>query len=160
MSNDTPEKKIDMIKYECRIGRGLRQYRKRKIDKLKRVIVAMQNALVSEAVLSALKKRGMFAEKSLSGDPQSVASLCETLFADVLVADVTRFGSGTFDKRTATVEAVRKRMPNVKICFVCDNVSDGELSVKVANAKESGQIDAFFYQSVPSDYIADVISTM
>lgn len=127
---------------------------------MKRVIVAVQNTLVSEAILGALKKRGMFAEKSLSGDPQSVASLCETLFADVLVMDVTRFGSGTFDKRTETVEAVRKKMPNVKICFVCDNVSDGELSLKVATAKETGQIDAFFYQSVPSDYIADVISTM
>ena len=127
---------------------------------MKRVIVAIQNALVSEAISGALKKRGMFAEKSLSGDPQSVASLCEPQFVDVLVMDVTRFGDGTFDNRTATVEAVRKRMPNVKICFVCDNVSDGELSVKVANAKEMGQIDAFFYQSVPSDYIADVISTM
>ena len=127
---------------------------------MKRVIVAVQNALVSEAILGALKKRGMFAEKSLLGEPQKVADMCETLFADTLVMDVTRFGSGTFDRRTATVEAVRKRMPSVKICFICDNVSDGELSVKVATAKESGQIDAFFYQSVPSDYIADVISTM
>ena len=120
----------------------------------------MQNALVSEAILSALKKRGIIAEKSLSDEPQSVANLCETLFADVLVMDVTRFGAGTFDKRTATVEEVRKRMAEIRICFVCDNVSDSDLSLKVANAREIGLIDAFFYQSVPSDYIADVISTL
>lgn len=127
---------------------------------MKRVIVAIQNTLVSEAILIALKTRGMFAEKSLSGEPQSVASLCGMLFADTLVMDVTRFGDGTFDNRVKTVTAVKKSNPKITICIVCDNVSDGELSVKVANAKETGQIDAFFYQSVPSDYIADVISTM
>lgn len=127
---------------------------------MKRVIVAIQNTLVSEAILIALKTRGMFAEKSLSGEPQSVASLCGMLFADTLVMDVTRFGDGTFDNRVKTVTAVKKSNPKITICIVCDNVSDGELSVKVANAKETGQIDAFFYQSVQSDYIADVISTM
>ena len=127
---------------------------------MKRVIVAIQNTLVSEAILIALKKRGMFVEKSLSGEPQSVASLCGMLFADTLVMDVTRFGDGTFDNRVKTVTAVKKSNPKITICIVCDNVSDGELSLKVANAKETGLIDAFFYQSVPSDYIADVISTM
>lgn len=127
---------------------------------MKRVIVAIQNTLVSEAILIALKKRGMFAEKSLSGEPQKVADLCGMLFADTLVMDVTRFGDGTFDNRVKTVTAVKKNNPKITICIVCDNVSDGELSLKVANAKETGLIDAFFYQSVPSDYIADVISTM
>ena len=127
---------------------------------MKRVIVAVQNTLVSEAILSALKKRGMFAEKSPSGEVQSVASLCETLFADTLVMDATRFGDGTFDNRIATITAVKKSNMQIKVCIICDNVSDSELSVKVASAKEAGQIDAFFYQSLPSDYIADVISTM
>lgn len=127
---------------------------------MKRVIVAVQNSLVSEAVLNALQNRGMFAEKSLRGEPQSIASLCESFFADVLIADVTRFGEGTFDNRAETVNAVRKNNPEIKVCFICDNTSDGELSVRVAASKEMGFIDAFFYQSVPSDYIADVISTM
>lgn len=127
---------------------------------MKRVIVAVQNTLVSEAILNALKKHGMFAEKALSGEPQSIASLCETLVADILVADVTRFGSGTFDNRAETVNAVKHGDPQIKVCFVCDNVSDSELSVRVANARKTGFIDAFFYQSVPSDYIADVIATM
>lgn len=127
---------------------------------MKRVIVAVQNTLVSEAIMGALSKRGLFAEKALSGEPQMIASLCETLFADVLVMDVTRFGEGTFDHRTETVYEVKKYDPEMKVCFVCDNVSDAELSHKVAEARIMGLIDAFFYQSVPSDYIADVIATM
>lgn len=127
---------------------------------MKRVIIAVQNALVSEVILNALKKRGMFAEKSLSGEPQTVADLCDALFADILVMDVTRFGEGTFANREKTAEAAKAGNPKRKICFVCDNTSDTELALKVANARELGLIDAFFYQSLPSDYIADVIGTM
>lgn len=127
---------------------------------MKRVIVAVQNTLVSETILNALKKRGMIVEKSLSSEPQRIASLCDTLFADILVMDVTRFGGGTFDNRMETVDTVKRNNPEVKVCIVCDNVSDSELACKVANAKAMGLIVAFFYQSVPSDYIADVINTM
>lgn len=127
---------------------------------MKRVIVAVQNVLVSEVISYALGKRGMIVEKTLSGEPKVIASLSDTFFADVLVMDVTRFGGGTFEKRTETVNAVKRSNSQIKVCFVCDNVSDDELSVKVANAREMGFIDAFFYQSLPSDYIEDVISTM
>lgn len=127
---------------------------------MKRVIVAVQNTLVSEVLSTALKRQGMFVERSLSGVPQKVASLCETLFADVLVMDVTRFGDGAFGNRAETVNAVRESNPKIKVCLVCDNVSDDETSFKVASAKAIGLIDAFFYQSVPSDYIADVIGTL
>ena len=127
---------------------------------MKRVIVAVQNTLVSEAILGALKKRGMIVEKSPSGEPQAVANICSAFFADVLVTDVTRFGNGTFDNRAETVNAVKRANPQIKVCFVCDNVSDADLSFKVTDAKETGLIDAFFYQSLPSDYVADVIDTL
>lgn len=127
---------------------------------MKRVIVAAQNALVSEAILNALKKRGMFAERTSSGESDAIVSMCSALFADVLVMDVTRFGDGTFDQRMRTADEARKGNRNLKICFVCDNVSDEEPAFRVVDAKAVGRIDAFFYQSVPSDYIADVIGTM
>lgn len=127
---------------------------------MKRVIIAVQNTLVSEAILLALKKQGMLAEKSLSGEPQAVADTCDAFFADVLVMDVLRFGGGTFENRMDTVRAVKAACPKVKVCLVCDNVSDAELSFRVAGARKMGAIDAFFYQSVPSDYIADVIGTL
>lgn len=127
---------------------------------MKKVIIAVQNTLVSEVMSNALKTHGMFVERVPSGKPQSVAAVCFALFADVLIMDVTRFGEGSFDNRTETVSAVRENNPEIKVCLVCDNVSDSETSYKVANAKATGVIDAFFYQSVPSDYIADVIKTL
>ncbi len=42
---------------------------------MKKVIVAIQSTLVREAVIGALKKRGFFAEKSLSQLPDKVAIL-------------------------------------------------------------------------------------
>lgn len=127
---------------------------------MKRVVVAAQNTLISEVVAHSLKKCDTFVEKSLSDTPDGIATVCQVFFADVLFMDVTRFGGGSFDNRMKTVAAVRKTNPKIKVCLVCDNVSDSELSLKVANAKTMGLIDAFFYQSVPSDYIADVISAM
>lgn len=127
---------------------------------MKRVIVAMQNTLVGEVVAYSLKKRDMLVENSRCDSPESVANVCGAFLADVLFMDVTRFGGGDLENRLQTVESVKKSNPNVKVCLVCDKVSDAELAYKVANAKAMGQIDAFFYQSVPSDYIADVVSTL
>ena len=127
---------------------------------MKRVIVAVQNTLVSEAVVQSLKKSDMLVEKAFGVAPDEIDSVCRAFFADVLFMDVARFGGGSFDNRKKTAETVKKSNPKIKVCLVCDNVSDPELAFRVTNAKEMGLIDAFFYQSVPSDYIADVISTM
>lgn len=48
----------------------------------------------------------------------------------------------------------------IKICLAYENETDDELLFKILSAKGTGKIDMFFYQSVPSDYIADVISTL
>lgn len=127
---------------------------------MKRVVVATQNTLVSEAIMHSLKERDILVEKSLSETPDGIAKACQTFLADVLFMDVTRFGSGSFDNRMKTINMVKKSGQKLETCFICDNVSDKELSFKIIDTKKLGFIDAFFYQSVPSDYIADVISAM
>lgn len=127
---------------------------------MKRVIVAVQNMLVSEIIIHSLNHCDMLVEKALNDTTDGITNICHTFFCDVLFMDVTRFGNGSFENRMKTADTVKKSNPNVKICLICDNVSDEELSFKVANAKKMGLIDNFFYQSVPSDYIADVINTM
>ena len=82
------------------------------------------------------------------------------LAATILVMDVTRVGAGTFEKRKETVIAVRKQNADVKIGLFCDNVSDEDVSFNVMRAKEEGLIDVFFYESVPSDYMADVLQAL
>ena len=129
-------------------------------SKMKRIIVAIQNNLVSEVITEVLKSKGMYVLKSISSDIQTITTLCDTFFADILVMDVTRFNEGTIENRTKIIDMVKKFNSEIKVCLICDNISDNELSYRVTNAKALGFIDAFFYQSVPSDYIADVISTM
>lgn len=127
---------------------------------MKRVIVAVQNTLVSEVVVQSLKNCDMLAEKALNDTPDGIVTACQVFLGDVLFMDVTRFGSGSIDNRMKTIDMMKKINPKIKICLICDNVSDAELSFKVVNARKIGLIDTFFYQSVPSDYIADVINTM
>ena len=130
-------------------------YAKEKGYEMKRVVLAIRNRLVLEAVTNALKRAGFFVEKSSSQETERIITLTNTL-----VMDVTRSGDGTFDMRMDTVKEIRRQNPEIKIALLCDNVSDESNAYKVKCAKEDGSIDAFFYESVPSDYLADAIDAL
>lgn len=102
---------------------------------MKKVIVAIQSTLVREAVIGALKKRGFFAEKSLSQLPDKVAMACDVFFADVLLMDAGRAAENSFERRMETVRCVRKNNPSLKTGLLCDNVSDPEIARKVKQAR-------------------------
>ena len=70
---------------------------------MKKVIIAIQNTLVCEAVIGALKRKGFFAEKSLSQLPDKVAMACDVFFADVLLMDAGRSAENSFERRMETV---------------------------------------------------------
>ena len=127
---------------------------------MKKVIIAIQNTLVCEAVIGALKKRGFFVEKSLSQLPDKVALSCDVFFADVLLMDAGRTVENSFDRRMETVRCVRKKNSSLKTGLLCDNVSDPDIARKVKQAKETGLIDVFFYESVQSDYLCDIVDSM
>ena len=127
---------------------------------MKRAILAIKNSLVSEAVASALKRTGFFVEKSSAQDTDGILTLTYSFAATTLIMDVTRSGDGTFDMRMDTVKEARRQNPEIKIALLCDNVSDESGAYKVKCAKEDGSIDAFFYESVPSDYLADAIDAL
>lgn len=127
---------------------------------MKKVIVAILNTLVCEAVIGALKRKGFFAEKSLSQDPDKIAVACDVFFADVLLMDAGRTADNSFDRRMETVQRVRKKNPSLKTGLLCDNVSDPEIAQKVKQAKETGLIDIFFYESVQTDYLCDMVDSL
>ena len=124
---------------------------------MKRAVLAIRNRLVLEAVTDALKRIGVLVEKCFSQETERILALLNALSATFLVMDVTRSGDGTFDMRMNTVKEVKKQKPEVKIALLCDNVSDETIAYKIKRAKEEEIIDAFFYESVPSDYLADVL---
>ena len=127
---------------------------------MKRAVLAIRNRLVLEAVTDALKRIGVFVEKCFSQETERILALLNALSATFLVMDVTRSGDGTFDMRMNTVKEVKKQKPEVKIALLCDNVLDETIAYKIKRAKEEEIIDAFFYESVPSDYLADVLDSL
>ncbi len=127
---------------------------------MKRSVLAIRNRLVLETVTNALKRAGFFVEKSSSQETKHILTLTNALAATTVVMDVTRSGDGTFDMRMDTVKEIRRQNPEIKIALLCDNVSDESSAYKVKCAKEDGSIDAFFYESVPSDYLADAIDAL
>ena len=127
---------------------------------MKRAVLAIRNRLVLEAVTDALKRIGVLVEKCFSQETERILALLNALSATFLVMDVTRSGAGTFDMRMNTVKEVKKQKPEVKIALLCDNVSDETIAYKIKRAKEEEIIDAFFYESVPSDYLADVLDSL
>ena len=127
---------------------------------MKRAVLAIRNRLVLEAVTNALERTGFFVEKSSSQKTERILTLTGALAATSLVMDVARSGDGSFDMRMDTAHEVRRQNPEIKIALLCDNVSDESSAYKVKCAKEDGSIDAFFYESVPSDYLADAIDAL
>ena len=127
---------------------------------MKRAVLAIRNRLVLEAVTDALKRIGVLVEKCFSHVTERILALLNALSATFLVMDVTRSGDGTFDMRMNTVKEEKKQKPEVKIALLCDNVSDETIAYKIKRAKEEEIIDAFFYESVPSDYLADVLDSL
>ena len=91
---------------------------------MKRVVLAIRNRLVLEAVTNALKRAGVFVEKSSSQETERILTLTNALAATTLVMDVTRSGDGMFDMRMDTVKEIRRQNPEIKIALLCDNVSD------------------------------------
>ncbi len=127
---------------------------------MKRAMLAIRNTLILEAVMNSLKGSGFFVEKSSSQETDKILTLMKALLADFLIMDVARCGDGTFNQRMETALAAKEQNPNVKIALLCDNISDEENAYKIKHAKEEGRIDAFFYESVPSDYLVDVIDSL
>ena len=160
MPNGTPQAHIPYDKiYMQNVKTGV-GYAKEKGYEMKRAVLAIRNRLVLEAVANALKRAGFFVEKSSSQETERILTLTNALAATTLVMDVTRSGDGTFDMRMNTAREARRRNPEIKIALLCDNVSDESSAYKVKCAKEDGSIDAFFYESVPSDYLADAIDAL
>ena len=127
---------------------------------MKRAILAIRNTLILEAVMNSLKESSFLVEKASSQETDKILAIMNALLADFLIMGVTRCGDGTFDQRMETVLAAKKQNPSVKIALLCDNVSNEESAYRIKQAKEEGKIDAFFYESVPSNYLVDVIDSL
>lgn len=127
---------------------------------MKRAVLAIRNTLISEVVSNALEHVNFFVKKSSSQNEEEILTLTKAISANFLIMDVTRSEDCTFESRMNVVYKVKHLNPEIKVALLCDSLSDKDIAYRIKCAKEERRIDAFFYESVPSDYLADVIASL
>lgn len=121
--------------------------------------MCIRNNLFAQAAECELLKTGDFlVERVLSDNAEDVCAACVAFFANVLFMDVSP--ECILKKRIEAINAVKKRLPDIKVALFCDSNADPETAAKVKNAKAIGQIDAFFYESVTANYLADALESL
>ena len=128
---------------------------------MKDIVVSVQNALLSEAIVRALCQRGQFrCQQVAPGWQQEIVSVCSTLRADIVLMEVNRFPAAMLERRLETGAQLRRMLPDCRIVLLCDEVADPELAERVMCARQLGQIDGFFYASVSASYLTAALEAM
>ena len=122
---------------------------------MKKIIISIQNSLLAEAIAMALKKQGQFApERIAPGRSEEIVPACCAIRADILLMEVTHLVYSTLESRLVICDTLRQKLPECRLVLICDESADAELADRVKQTKQSGRIDAFFYASVTSSYLA------
>lgn len=128
---------------------------------MKRILLSIQNQLLSEAISAALTQTGDFRpEQVLTDRLQDTAYLCRALQADILLMDVASSPSASMERRMATGRQVRSELPECKIALLCDENAAPAIAHQVKEAKQLKQIDAFFYASVTTSYLTAALDAL
>ena len=125
------------------------------------IVISIRNDFVAEAIIGSLEKAGDFQPyKLLFSYEDEVVHECEEIKPEILLSEVA-FGKNTDLKtRLEEVKEVRKKVPNCKIVFLCDENSAPDLAREVMQAKKDGLIDNFFYSSVGSNYLVAALTAI
>lgn len=59
-----------------------------------------------------------------------------------------------------TVKQIKAEFPDLKVAVICDTTSDEAIADKVKTAKQAGQIDGFYFESVTADYLVASIDSL
>jgi DNA-binding NarL/FixJ family response regulator len=160
-----------MIKYRCKIPRGLGKRRflssekeilnEKEVLRMRDIVISIRNDFVADAVIGGLAESGEFQPiKLLFSRRDEVLCECDAVRPELLLCEVA-FGRYT-DMKTRLAEAreVKRRVPGCKIVFLCDENSAPELAGQVVQAKRDGRIDGFFYSSVGLEYLVAALTAM
>lgn len=128
---------------------------------MKRILLSIQNQLLSEAISAALTRTGDFRpEQVLTDRLQDTMYLCTALQSEILLMDVAGSPNATMERRLETGQQVRGALPECKIVLLCDENADPVIARKVKEAKQMKQIDAFFYASVTTSYLMAALDAL
>ncbi len=128
---------------------------------MKKIGISIQNGLLAEGIIRMLSENGEFQPFRITSPKKNgVLSNCLLQEADILLAEVSYASGATIDGRLAEARSLRKELPTCKIAFLCDENSSPEIAREVMTAKKDGIIDAFFYSSVTTKYLAAALEAM
>lgn len=128
---------------------------------MKKIGISIQNGLLAEGIMQMLNENGGFQSfRIVNPKKDGVVSNCRIQQADILLAEVSYASDATIDGRLMEARALRKERPECKIAFLCDENSSPEIAKEVMNAKKDGIIDAFFYSSVTTKYLAAALEAI
>ena len=134
----------------------------RRQDELKRIAVNIRNRVFSESILLMLRQTGDFRPIPIPSQQQDMILIeCLDAVPEILLMDVTpSLAESTPEGRLSLVREIRRELPECKIALLCDEVAYPELARDVMRAKQTRQIDAFFYASVTAEYLAAALDAL
>lgn len=129
---------------------------------MKKIAVSIHNRVFSESILLMLRQTGDFRPIRISSQTSEMTLIeCKSENPEILLMDVTPVSPQvTLEGRMQTIGRMHHEIPNCKIVLLCDEVAYPELARDVMRAKQSNQIDAFFYASVTAQYLAAALEAL
>lgn len=128
---------------------------------MKNLVLNIKNRLLAESIeMAFLKQADYRVERVGSFELQKILSACEAVKADVLLMDVSRTYGNILEMKLDTVKQIKAEFPDLKVAVICDTTSDETIADKVKTAKQSGQIDGFYFESVTADYLVASIDSL
>jgi len=128
---------------------------------LKKILVSVQNSLLAEAIIMALKKQGQFRPDRIpSSKSEEIVLISLNMRADILLMEATYLPSSSLDTRIQICNQLREKLPECKLVLLCDDDAAPDIADRVKQAKQNGQIDAFFYASVTANYLTAALDAL
>lgn len=129
---------------------------------MKKICVSMRNRVFAESIMFMLERTGDFRPVRISdAPPEKVFIECMAAKPDVLLLDITPTSHETdVEGRLKLTGTLRKKMPDCKIVFFCDEVAHPEQARLTMRAKQSGEIDGFLYASVTAEYLTAALESL
>ena len=130
-------------------------------ENVKRIVLSIQNQLLSEALYRALSGTGNFRPVQVPTDRlQDTAYLCQAMQAQILLMDVANSPAAAMARRLEMGQKVRGKVPSCRLVLLCDENADPLIAQQVKEAKQVGRIDAFFYASVTTAYLTAALDAL
>lgn len=129
---------------------------------MKRIAISIRNRVFAESIFLMLKQTGDFQPFRIpASSREEVLIECRTVRPQILLMDVAPSPEDSaLQKRLELVSAMRKEQPGCKQVLLCDETAYPELAREVMRARQTGQIDHFFYASVTAEYLAAALDAL